>query len=221
MPETVRVTLRGRLRPWVASKDVMLDLLRRLTVTGGVGRIFEFGGKGVMTLSVPERATIAKMGAELGSTTTLFPSDSRTLEFLRAQGREGDWIPLEADKDAAYDQSLQIDLSQLEPLIAQPSSPDHVCAVKEITGREVKQVCIGSCNNSSYVDLMTVAEMLRDKKVHPNVSLTVTPGSKQVYEMIARKGALAILIGAGARILESACGPCIGMGQAPPTGAAS
>jgi len=221
MPETVRVTLRGRLRPWVASKDVMLDLLRRLTVTGGVGKIFEFGGRGVMTLSVPERATIANLGAELGATTTLFPSDSRTLEFLRAQGREGDWIPLEADKDAAYDQSLQIDLSQLEPLIAQPSSPDHVCAVKEITGREVKQVCIGSCNNSSYVDLMTVAEMLKDKKVHPNVSLTVTPGSKQVYEMIARKGALAILIGAGARILESACGPCIGMGQAPPTGAVS
>jgi aconitate hydratase len=221
MPEIVFVRLSGKLPPWVASKDIILELLRRLTVRGGVGKIFEFGGPGVKTLSIPERATIANLGVELGATTTVFPSDERTLEFLRAQGRRKDWIPLEPDLDAEYEQVIEIDLLKLEPLIAQPSSPDSVCPVREIAGKEVKQVCIGSCNNSSYMDLMSVAKILKGKKVHPNVSLTITPGSKQVYEMIARGGVLGDLISAGARILESACGPCIGMGQAPPSHAIS
>ena len=221
MPEIVLVRLKGKLPPWVASKDIVLELLRRLTVRGGVGKIFEFGGPGVKTFSIPERATIANLGVELGAFTTLFPSDERTLEFLRAQKREEDWIPLEPDPDSEYDQLMEIDLQKLEPLIAQPSSPDNVCAVREVAGQEVKQVCIGSCNNSSYMDLVSVAKMLKGKKVHPNVSLTITPGSEQVFEMIARNGALADLISAGARILESACGPCIGMGQAPPSQAIS
>jgi aconitate hydratase len=217
MPEIVLVRLNGKLPSWVASKDIALELLRRLTVKGGVGKIFEFGGPGVKILSIPERATIANLGVELGATTTLFPSDEKTLEFLRAQGRRKDWISLEPDPDAEYDQVIEMDLSKLEPLIAQPSSPDHVCPVREVAGKEVKQVCIGSCNNSSYMDLMSVARILKGRKVHPNVSLTITPGSKQVYESIARNGALGDLIHAGARILESACGPCIGMGQAPPS----
>jgi len=221
MPEIVLVRLDGKLPSWVTSKDIILELLRRLTVQGGVGKIFEFGGPGVKTLSIPERATIANLGAELGVTTTLFPSDEKTLEFLRAQGRRKDWFPLEPDPDAAYDQVIEMDLSKLEPLIAQPSSPDNVCPVREVVGKEVEQVCIGSCNNSSYMDLMGVAKILKGKKVHPNVSLTITPGSKQVYESIARNGALGDLICAGARILESACGPCIGMGQAPPSHAIS
>jgi aconitate hydratase len=221
MPEIVSVRLKGKLPPWVASKDIVLELLGRLTVRGGVGKVFEFGGPGVRTLSVPERATIANLAVELGATTTVFPSDERTLEFLKAQGREKDWIALEPDPDSEYDQLIEIDLRKLEPLIAQPSSPDRVCAVREAAGQAVRQVCIGSCNNSSYTDLMGVARMLKGKKVHPNVSLTITPGSKQVFEMIARKGALADLIGAGARILESACGPCIGMGQAPSSHAVS
>ena len=217
MPQNVLVSLKGKLPPWVASKDIMLELLKRLTVKGGVGKIFEFGGPGVKTLSIPERATIANLGAELGATTTIFPSDGKTLEFLKAQGRKKDWVPLEPDKDAEYDQVIEIDLRKLEPLVAQPSSPDKVCPIREVAGRVVKQVCIGSCNNSSYFDLMSVAKILKGKKIHPNVSLTIAPGSKQVFEMIARNGALADLISAGARILESACGPCIGMGQAPPT----
>ena len=221
MPEIVLVRLNGKLPSWVASKDIALELLRRLTVKGGVGKIFEFGGPGVKILSIPERATIANLGVELGATTTLFPSDEKTLEFLRAQGRRKDWISLEPDPDAEYDQVIEMDLSKLEPLIAQPSSPDHVCPVREVAGKEVKQVCIGSCNNSSYMDLMSVARILKGRKVHPNVSLTITPGSKQVCEMIARNGALGDLIHAGARILESACGPCIGMGQAPPSHAIS
>ena len=221
MPEVVLVLLKGRLRPWVASKDIMLELLRRLSVKGGVGKIFEFGGPGVSTLSIPERATIANLGTETGATTTLFPSDERTREFLQAQGRENDWIPLQPDTDAEYRQVIEIDLRRLEPLVAQPSSPDKVCPVSEVAGKEVSQVCIGSCNNSSYLDLMGVARILKGKKVHPQVSLTITPGSKQVFEMIARNGALADLISAGARILESGCGPCIGMGQAPPSGAVS
>lgn len=221
MPEVVLVRLRGKLPPWVASKDITLELLRRLTVRGGVGKIFEFGGPGVKGLSVPERATIANLGAELGATSTVFPSDERALEYLKAQGRRKDWIPLEPDPDAEYDQVIEIDLRDLEPLIARPSSPDNVCPVKEVIGQAVKQICIGSCNNSSYMDLMSVAKILKGKKVHPEVSLTVTPGSKQVYEMIARNGALSDLIRAGARILESACGPCIGMGQAPPSHAIS
>ena len=221
MPEVVLVSLRGKLKPWVSSKDIIFELLRRLTVKGGLGKIFEFGGPGVKGLSVPERATIANLGAELGATTTLFPSDERTHEFLKAQGREKDWVPLEADPDAPYDQIIEIDLQALEPLIAQPSSPDRVVAVRTVAGKEVKQVCIGSCNNSSYMDLVSVANILKGKKVHPNVSLTITPGSRQVLEMVARKGALTDLIQAGARILESACGPCIGMGQAPPSDAIS
>ncbi len=221
MPEIVLVKLKGKLSPWVASKDIMLELLRRLTVRGGVGKIFEFGGSGVERLSVPERATIANLGAELGATTTIFPSDEKTLEFLKAQGRKKDWIHLEPDKNAEYDQVIEIDLRELEPLIAQPSSPDKVCPVREVAGKAVEQVCIGSCNNSSYFDLMSVAKILKGEKIHPDVSLTITPGSKQVFEMIARDGALATLISAGARILESACGPCIGMGQAPPSHAIS
>ena len=221
MPRIVLVSLKGKLPPWVASKDIMLELLRRLTVRGGVGKIFEFGGPGVTTLSIPERATIANLGAELGATTTIFPSDEKTLEFLKAQGRKKDWVSLEPDKDAEYDQVIEINLRELEPLIAQPSSPDNVCPIRDVAGRVVRQVCIGSCNNSSYFDLMSVAGVLKGKKVHPEVSLTITPGSKQVFEMIARNGALAGLISAGARILESACGPCIGMGQAPPSDAVS
>jgi len=221
MPEVVLIKLKGKLRPWVASKDIILELLRCLTVKGGIGKILEFGGPGVKGLSVPERATIANLGAELGATSTVFPSDERTLEFLKAQGRRKDWGPLESDPNAEYDRVIEIDLHALEPLIAQPSSPDNVCPVEEVTGKAVKQVCIGSCNNSSYMDLMSVARILNGKKIHRDVSLTVTPGSKQVYEMIARNGALSDLISAGARILESACGPCIGMGQAPPSHAIS
>ncbi|MBM4323402.1 MAG: aconitate hydratase [Deltaproteobacteria bacterium] len=221
MPEVVLVRLKGRLGPWVSSKDIILELLRRLTVKGGVGKIFEFGGLGVKTLSIPERATIANLGAELGATTTIFPSDGKTLEFLRAQKREKDWVPLKADPDACYDELIEIDLRTLEPMVAQPSSPDRVVPVREVAGREVQQVCIGSCNNSSYVDLMSVAKILKGKKIHPNVSLTITPGSKQAFEMIAKSGALTDLIQSGARILESACGPCIGMGQAPPSDAIS
>ena len=221
MPRIVLVNLKGKLPPWVASKDIMLELLRRLSVRGGVGKIFEFGGPGVKSLSIPERATMANLGVELGATTTIFPSDAKTLEFLKAQGRKKDWTPLEPDKDAEYDQVVEIDASELEPLVAQPSSPDNVCPVREVAGKEVRQVCIGSCNNSSYFDLISVAKIVKGKKIHPDVSLTITPGSKQVFEMIARGGALADLIGAGARILESACGPCIGMGQAPPSRAIS
>jgi aconitate hydratase len=221
MPEIVLVRLKGKLPPWVASKDIILELLRRLTVRGGVGKIFEFGGPGVETLSIPERATISNLGVELGATTTVFPSDDKTLEFLKAQGREGDWIALQPDSDAEYDHVIEINLRKLEPLVAQPSSPDHVCPVREVAGKKVEQVCIGSCNNSSYFDLMSVARILKGRRTHPDVSLTITPGSKQVFEMIARSGALADLISAGARILESACGPCIGMGQAPPSGAIS
>ncbi len=221
MPQIVLVNLKGKLPPWVASKDIMLELLRRLSVRGGVEKIFEFGGPGVKSLSIPERATIANLGAELGATTTIFPSDERTLEFLKAQGRKKDWIPVEPDEDAEYDQVVEVNISELEPLIAQPSSPDRVCTVREVAGKEVKQVCIGSCNNSSYFDLMSVAKIVRGKKIHPEVSLTITPGSKQAFEMITRDGALADLIGAGGRILESACGPCIGMGQAPASRAVS
>jgi aconitate hydratase len=221
MPQVVLVSLKGKLPPWVASKDIILELLRRFTVRGGVGKIFEFGGPGVKSLSIPERATIANLGAELGATSTIFPSDGKTLEFLKAQGRKRDWIPLEADKEAEYDQVVELDLHKLEPLLAQPSSPDKVCSVRGGVGKAVRQVCIGSCNNSSYLDLMSVAKILKGKKIHPEVNLTITPGSKQVFEMIARNGALADLISAGARILESACGPCIGMGQAPPSQAIS
>jgi len=221
MPKVVLVRLVGRLGPWVTAKDVILELLRRLTVHGGVGKIMEYGGPGVATLTVPQRATITNMGAELGATTSVFPSDEVTRQYLRAQGREADWQPLAADPEATYDEVIEVDLSALEPMIAQPSSPDNVVPVVAVAGTPLGQVCIGSCSNSSYEDLMAVAAILRGRTVHPAVSLTISPGTKQVYTMIARHGALADLIAAGARILESACGPCIGMGQAPATGVAS
>ncbi len=217
MPKVVRVQLTGELQPWVTAKDVILEVLRRLTVKGGVGKVMEYTGPGVATLSVPQRATITNMGAELGATSSVFPSDERTRDFMRAQKREADWAPLGPDPDATYDEELTIDLATLEPLIAQPHSPDSVVPVREAAGTECLQVCVGSCTNSSYRDLMTVAGILKGKTVHPRVSMTVSPGSKQVFEMIARAGGLADLIAAGARILESACGPCIGMGQTPPT----
>lgn len=215
MPKVLRVELIGRLQPWVTAKDIILEVLRRLSVKGGVGRVMEYAGPGVATLSVPERATITNMGAELGATTSLFPSDNVTREFLKAQGREGDWQPLEADPDATYDEEITIDLSKLEPMVACPHSPDAVKTVKAVGEIAVNQVAIGSCTNSSYQDLMRVAAALRGKHIHPSVSLVIAPGSKQVLEMMARNGALADMIASGARILESACGPCIGMGQAP------
>jgi aconitate hydratase len=217
MPKVVLVKLTGRLSPWVSAKDVILEVLRRLTVKGGVGRVMEYGGEGVATLSVPERATITNMGAELGATSSLFPSDRLTRDFLRAQQREGDWRELAADPDATYDEVLEIDLARLEPLLAQPHSPDSVAPVSSLRGLPVDQVSIGSCTNSSYRDMMTVAAVLDGKRVHPDVSLTISPGSRQVLEMIAANGALAKMIAAGARILEASCGPCIGMGQAPPS----
>jgi aconitate hydratase len=220
-PTVVLVRLTGSLPPWVSAKDVILEVLRRRTVKGGLDRVFEYGGPGVETLSVPERATITNMGAELGATTSIFPSGERTRDYLRAQKREEVWRPLAADPDAEYDEVMEIDLSTLEPLVACPSSPDAVVPVREVAGTEVAQVCIGSCTNSSYQELMMVASVLKGQTVHPRVSMTISPGSRQVLTMIARAGALADLIEAGARILESACGPCIGMGQAPPTGAAS
>jgi aconitate hydratase len=219
MPKIVLVRLAGRLSDWVAAKDVILELLRRLSVKGGVGKIMEYGGDGVKTLSVPERATITNMGAELGATTSVFPSDEVTRAFLKAQQRESAWRELVADPDAAYDEVIDIDLAKLEPLIAQPHSPDRVIKVTEIAGKPVQQVAIGSCTNSSLKDMLTVAGILAGKTVAPGVSLVISPGSKQVLEMLATDGALANLVGAGARILESTCGPCIGMGQAPPSGA--
>jgi aconitate hydratase len=221
MPKIVGVRLSGQLSPWVAARDAILELLRRLSVKGGVSKIVEYYGPGVAKLSVPERATICNMGAELGATTSLFPSDEVTRTFLAAQERGGDWQPLAADPDAAYDEHIELDLSALEPLVAKPSSPDAVAPVREVAGTPVAQVFIGACVNSSYEDLMTAAAVLKGRSVHPNVSLCIAPGSKQVYTMIAQNGALADLIAAGARILESACGPCVGVGQAPPTGGVS
>jgi aconitate hydratase len=221
MPKVVGVKLVGELGPWLAAKDIIIELQRRLTVKGGVGKVIEYYGAGVSTLTVTQRSTICNMGAELGATTSIFPSDERTRIYLEAQKRAEAWKPLSADPDAAYDEHVEINLSELEPQISQPSSPDNVVKVREIEGLPVAQVCVGSCTNSSFEDLTTVAAILKGKAVHPNVSMTVTPGSKQVYTMIARSGALGDLIAAGARILESGCGPCIGMGQAPPTNAAS
>lgn len=214
-PNVVKVNLTGKLRPWVAAKDVILKVLEVLSVKGGVGNIIEYCGEGVKTLSVPERSTITNMGAELGATTSIFPSDETTHAFLKAQGREKDYTPLAADPDAVYDQEITVNLSELEPLAACPHSPDNVKAVDEIGAIKIDQVCIGSCTNSSYLDLMRVAHILKGKTVHPDVSLAIAPGSKQVFNMLAENGALAILIAAGARILECACGPCIGMGQSP------
>jgi aconitate hydratase len=220
-PRVVEVRLGGRLAPWVSGKDIIFELLRRLTVRGGVGCLFEYAGPGVASLDIYERAAIANMGAELGATTSVFPSDEQTRAFLAAQQREDAWQPLSADADAAYDETIEIDLGALEPLIACPHSPDNVKRVSEVEGVKVNQVAIGSCTNSSLADMLTVAAMLRGKVAHPEVSLVVAPGSKQVLEEMARNGALADLIEAGARILEAGCGPCIGMGQAPPSGGVS
>nr|WP_304284403.1 aconitate hydratase [Clostridium paraputrificum] len=220
-PKVVKVNLEGKLNKMVASKDIILEVLRKLTVKGGVGKVFEYAGEGVKSLSVPQRATITNMGAELGATTSIFPSDERTLEFFKAQGREEDWIEFKPDADALYDEEITINLDELVPLAAGPHSPDNVKEVKEFGKIKVDQVAIGSCTNSSYEDLMKVAKILKGRKVNPNVSLVIAPGSRQVMEMIARNGALADIISAGARILENSCGPCIGMGQAPSTNAVS
>ena len=215
MPKMVRINLTGKLQPWVSAKDIILEVLRIMTVKGGVGKIIEYGGEGVKTLTVPERATITNMGAELGATTSVFPSDEITKTFMAAQGREQDWIELYPDADAVYDEVIDIDLSKLVPMAACPHSPDNVKTIEEIGAKQIDQVCIGSCTNSSYLDLMRVAAILKGKTVAPNVSLAIAPGSKQVYNMLAKNGALADIIEAGARILECACGPCIGMGQSP------
>ncbi len=221
MPKVVKVNLIGKLRPWVAAKDIILEVLRVLTVKGGVGKVIEYGGEGVKTLSVPERSTITNMGAELGATTSIFPSDEVTKAFLKAQGREEDYTEIKADADAVYDEEITIDLSSLVPMAAKPHSPDNVDTVKNIGKIKVDQVAIGSCTNSSYMDMMKVAKILKGKTVHEDVSLVIAPGSKQVFNMISENGALADMISAGARILESACGPCIGMGQSPKTNAVS
>lgn len=216
-PKVCKINLVGALKPMVTAKDIILEVLRRLTVKGGVSRVFEYCGEGVQTLSVPQRATISNMGAELGATTSIFPSDEKTLEYFKAQGREDDWIEFRPDEDAVYDEEITINLNDLQPLAAKPHSPDNVEEVESIGKIKVDQVAIGSCTNSSYEDLMKVARILRGKKVHKDVSLVIAPGSRQVMEMIARNGALGDIISAGARILENSCGPCIGMGQAPGT----
>jgi aconitate hydratase len=220
-PRVVKINLAGRLQPWVSAKDVILKVLEIFGTKGNVGTVFEYGGEGVATLSVPERATITNMGAECGVTTSVFPSDNVTRQFLRAQGREQDWTELTADVDAVYDRVVDVDLSELVPLAAFPHSPGNIKTVKELTGLAVNQVCIGSCTNSSYKDLMTVAKILKGRRVHPSVSLVVSPGSKQVLENLARDGALADLYGVGARITEPVCGFCIGNSQSPQTGAVS
>ena len=217
MPAVVGVELQGRLRGGVAAKDVILEVLRQLSVKGGVGRVIEYCGSGVRHLSVPERSTIANMGAELGATTSLFPSDELTKDYLERQGRTAVWQALCADEGAVYDLDITIDLSTLEPCVAKPHSPDNVVRVSNLVGTKVDQVCIGSCTNSSYLDLMRVATILKGRCVHPHVSLTISPGSKQVLSMITANGALNDILDAGARILETGCGPCIGMGQAPPS----
>lgn len=214
-PKVVKINLTGSLQPWVAAKDVILEVLRIMSVKGGVGKVIEYCGEGVKTLSVPERATITNMGAELGATTSIFPSDEITKQFLKAQNRENVWVELSADADAVYDEVIDIDLSKIVPMAACPHMPDNVKTVAEIGKLKVDQVCIGSCTNSSLVDLLKVAHILKGKTVHPDVSLSIAPGSKQVFNMLAENGALADLIAAGARILECACGPCIGMGQSP------
>ena len=221
MPKSIRIELTGKLPDYVGAKDVILEVLRRLDVKGGVGAILEYGGEGASTLSVPQRATITNMGAELGATSSLFPSDEVTRAFLAAQDREADFVPLAPDADAVYDETYTIDLSTLVPLAACPHSPGNVRPVAELAGMKIDQVCIGSCTNSSMLDLLTVAAILKGKTIHPDVSLSISPGSKQVYTMLAECGALADLIDAGARILECACGPCIGMGFSPKSGGVS
>lgn len=221
MPKMVRITLKNKLSGWSSAKDIILEVLRRMTVKGGVGKIIEYAGEGVDSLSVPERATITNMGAELGATTSVFPSDDVTKAFLKAQGREEAWIEIKADTDAIYDEEIEIDLATLNPLIAKPHMPDLVVPVSEIAGTKVDQVCIGSCTNSSLFDMLKVAKILEGHTVNPDVSLVIAPGSKQVFNMLAECGALATMIASGARILECACGPCIGMGQSPKTDAVS
>jgi aconitate hydratase len=221
MPKVVRIELVNHLRPWVSAKDVILEVLRRLSVAGGIGKLFEYGGNGVAGLSVPERSTITNMGAELGATSSLFPSDEETKRFLKAQGREGVWQLLAPDPDARYADCVSIDLAALEPLVAMPDSPDQVRPAAQCTGVRVNQVVIGSCTNSSYEDLARVAEVLSSRRVYPAVDLVISPGSRQVLQELATSGALGHMIAAGARVLEPACGPCIGMGQAPPSGGVS
>jgi aconitate hydratase len=220
-PKVIKINLIGKLRPWVAAKDVILKVLEMFSTKGNVGCIFEYSGEGVKTLSVPDRATITNMGAECGVTTSVFPSDEITRQFLKAQGREQDWVELLADDDATYNRVVDINLSELVPLAATPHSPGNIKKIRDIEGLAVDQVCIGSCTNSSYTDMMTVAHILKDKKVHPNVSFVVAPGSKQVLENITRDGGLSYLLGAGARLAESACGFCIGNSQSPKTSAVS
>ena len=215
MPKMTLVRLSGKLSPWVGAKDVILEVLRIMSVKGGVGKIIEYGGEGVKTLSVPERATITNMGAELGATTSVFPSDEITKAFLKAQGREEDWSELKSDEDAVFDEIIDIDLSTLAPMAAMPHMPDNVKTVEEIGNIEISQVCIGSCTNSSLLDLLKVAAILKGKKVAPNVSLAISPGSMQVLNMLSLNGALSDILSAGARLLECSCGPCIGMGQSP------
>lgn len=221
MPQVINVKLTGKLRPGVAAKDIILELLRRMTVKNGVGKVIEYTGSGVKTLSIPERCTITNMGAELGVTTSIFPSDELTYEFMKSQGRESDWIELKADTDAEYDGLIEINLDELEPMVAKPHMPDKVVKVREASDVKVSQVFIGSCTNASYSDLAKAAIILDGKFVHPDVSLCIAPGSRQVFEMAARDGILQKLISAGARILESACGPCIGIGQSPQSGGIS
>ncbi len=219
MPKVVKINFTGKLnRPWVTAMDVILEILRRLTVKGGVGKIFEYGGTGVKDLNVPERAAITNMGAELGATTSVFPSDGRTKFYLKAVGRETDWVELKADDDAEYSEIINIDLSAIEPMIAQPHSPDNVVTVKSLKGTKVDQVCIGSCTNSSYQAMKTVASVLKGNTVAEGVNLLINPGSKQVYEMVSKEGFIADMISSGARMLEASCGPCIGMGGAPGSG---
>ena len=215
MPKMFKVNLTGKLQPWVSAKDVSLEILRILSVKGGVGAIIEWGGEGLKTLSVPERATITNMGTELGATTSIFPSDEITREFLKAQGREQDYVPLSSDPDAVYDRIIDINLSELKPLLACPHSPDNIKSAEELSGIKVDQVCIGSCTNSSLRDMLRVASMLKGKKIDDSVSLSVSPGSKQVLSMLADCGALSDILASGARVLECACGPCIGMGFSP------
>ncbi len=221
MPKMIKVNLTGKLRPFVTAKDVSLEILRILSVKGGVGYIIEWGGEGIKTLSVPERATITNMGTELGATTSIFPSDEITRAFLSAEGREEDYVPLESDEDAVYDRIIDIDLSALKPLIACPHMPDNVVSVDSLKGTKVDQVCIGSCTNSSLLDMLKVAALLKGKTIKPEVSLSISPGSKQVLAMLAECGALTDILASGARVLECACGPCIGMGFSPNSGGVS
>ena len=221
MPKMYKVNLTGKLNPYVTAKDVSLEILRILSVKGGVGAIIEWGGEGIKTLSVPERATITNMGTELGATTSIFPSDEITRAFLKAQGREEDYVPLQSDDDAVYDRIIDIDLSALKPLIACPHSPDNVVAVESLKDVKVDQVCVGSCTNSSLLDMLKVASILKGKTVAPGVSLSISPGSKQVLTMLSQCGALADILASGARLLECACGPCIGMGFSPNSGGVS